>query len=245
MADVRNIVSLIHAIRKKHQLKVRQPLLRALIPAKTEHMRHAIDHLKGLIAHETNLKNIEVISTDSDLIQKTAKLNFKNAGRKLGALVNTIATQVKELDAVQLLTLEAAGEISLTAEGKHFVLTLEDIDLATKDVPGWIISTDGDLTVALDLTLTDDLVQEGMARELVNRIQNLRKDSGLDVTDRVAVRLQTAEAPLFTQILASHSAYIKEEVQADVLELVAEPQEHSTEVENILLTLALTSVSKN
>jgi len=245
MGDVRSIVSLIHAVRKKHQLKVRMPLLRALIPTDTENMRHAIDHLKGLIAHETNIKEIEVISSDSDLIKKTAKLNFKVAGKKLGPQVNAAANLVKALSPEQIRQFEKDGELSVTLEGITYTLTQEDIDLATQDVPGWIISTDGALTVALDLSQTDELIHEGMARELVNRIQNLRKDSGLDVTDRVEIRLQAEDVSLFTSILLAHGVYIKEEVQADVLELVTEPQPYATEVENNMLTLALNPIGIN
>lgn len=243
MADVRSIVSLIHAVRKKHQLKVRMPLLRALIPTDTEHMRHAIDHLKGLIAIETNIKDIQVIGADSDLIKKTAKLNFKLAGKKLGPKVNAVANLVKELTPEQIRQFEHDAAYTFHVEGQSYTLTSEEIELTTQDVPGWIISTDGELTVALDLTLTEDLVQEGMARELVNRIQNLRKDSGLEVTDRVEIRLQAEDAALFNTILANHGGYIKDEVQADTLELVSEPQPYSTEVENVQLTLAVSRIS--
>ncbi len=242
MDDVRRLVSLIHSVRKKHQLKVRMPLLRALIPTDTEHMRQAIDHLKGLIAIETNVKAIEVIGADSDLIQKTAKLNFKTAGKKLGPKVNAVAQRIKQMTSEEIRSAEREAEFSLVVDGQTFTLTSEDIELTTQDVPGWIISSDGELTIALDLTLNDELIQEGMARELVNRIQNMRKEAGLSVTDRIALQIHAENQPLFRRVLEQHAGYIQDEVQANGIAWANAPLSLTTEVEGHSLTLELDRV---
>jgi isoleucyl-tRNA synthetase len=150
-----------------------------------------------------------------DALSKTIKPNFRVLGKKVGKQMKAAAAIINQLDADAISALESAGTFTIDLEGTPFELTREDVDIAAQDIPGWSIASDGALTVALDLTLTPALEMEGLARELVNRIQNLRKDAGLEVTDRIAIEL--SENDKVTAALAAHNDYISSEVLADVI----------------------------
>jgi len=187
MDYAQRISSLVLSIRKKEKIRVRQPLQRILLPVLDDQFRTHVEQVKDLILSEVNVKAIEYLTDTSGILKKKAKPNFKVLGKKLGKHMKAASAAITELGPAEIATLEKSNQYSLSIDGDTFDLTLEDIEIVTEDIPGWQIATDDDLVVALDVTLNDDLIAEGYARDLVNRIQNLRKDKGFNVTDRISV----------------------------------------------------------
>jgi isoleucyl-tRNA synthetase len=185
-------VQLGRACRNAANLKVRQPLAKIVIPVHDDNFRQQLDRVKHLICSELNIKDVEFLAADNSLLVKRIKPNFKTLGPRYGKIMKAIAATVTAFSQQQINALEAAGRCDLTVEGQPVELLISDVEIATQDIPGWVVANEGSLTVALDITLTQDLVDEGIARELVNRIQNIRKD-GFDVTDRIVVSLQHGE----------------------------------------------------
>ena len=222
MELAQRISSLTHSLRKKSVLKVRQPLQRILVPVLNDSTKEQVGKVEDLICAEVNVKHVEFLDDTSGVLVKSVKPNFKVLGKKYGPKMKAVADRIQrmteaEIDAIQQ---QLAG-IPVEIEGVGPVQLLpEDVEIRTDDLPGWLVATDGPLTVALDVTLTDELRQEGLARELVNRLQNLRKDSGLDVQDRISVAL-AADAPAeLRAAVAAFGDYIREEVQAQSLDFV-------------------------
>ena len=220
MELAQRISSLTHSLRKKSVLKVRQPLQRILVPVLNETTKEQFGKVEDLICAEVNVKHVEFLDDTSGVLVKSVKPNFKVLGKKYGPKMKAVADRIQrmtegEIDAIQK---QPAG-IPVEIEGVGPVQILpEDVEIRTDDLPGWLVATDGPLTVALDVTLTDELRQEGLARELVNRLQNLRKDSGLDVQDRIRVAL-AAEVPAeLRAAVVAFGDYIREEVQATSLD---------------------------
>lgn len=186
--------SLVLALRKKVNIKVRQPLSKMIIPVLSEQIREHLAAVQGLILSEVNVKELEFISDTTGIITKKIKPNFKTLGKKYGAQMKSIAAAFATLDQATIAAIEAsAEEYTLALESGNVVLAKEDYTITSEDMPGWLVASEGALTVALDITLTDALIQEGTARELINRIQNIRKDSGFDVTDKVRVEIYPGE----------------------------------------------------
>ncbi len=210
--------SLILSIRKKVNIKVRQPLQKALIPVVTISMRQQLEKVEDLIKSEVNVKEIEYLDADNQFIRKKIKPNFIALGKKLGPKMKAVSLVLSAFGQEQIRALEASGEIVLDIEGEPLTIKKEEVEIQSEDVPGWMVATKNALTVALDVTLTDDLEQEGNARELVNRIQRVRKDSGLEVTDRILVKLTKHEK--LVNAISQYNDYICAEILADKLELV-------------------------
>ncbi len=187
MERAERIVELVRAIRMKANLKVRQPLRRIIIPIAAEDERQEILQMQEIICDEINVKRIEFVTDDSGIVKKRAKANFKSIGPKFGKSVKQIAERIKEMDGAEIAELERNGWYELPANGATYRIGTEDVEIVREDIEGWLVESDGKLTVALDTELTDELIDEGLAREFVNRIQNMRKDAGLDVTDRIAI----------------------------------------------------------
>ena len=192
MQLAQKICSMGLSLRKKSNLRVRQPLAKIVIPVHDDNFRQQLDRVKHLICSELNIKDVEFLAADNSLLVKRIKPNFKTLGPRYGKIMKAIAATVTAFSQQQINALEAAGRCDLTVEGQPVELLISDVEIATQDIPGWVVANEGNLTVALDITLTQDLVDEGIARELVNRIQNIRKD-GFDVTDRIVVSLQHGE----------------------------------------------------
>ncbi|TDN40017.1 isoleucine--tRNA ligase [Hymenobacter sp. UV11] len=222
MELAQRISSLTHSLRKKSVLKVRQPLQRILVPVLNDSTKEQVGKVEDLICAEVNVKHVEFLDDTSGVLVKSVKPNFKRLGQVYGARLKAVGARIQTLSPNELSQLEKQGELAVEVEGETLTLHLDEVEIRTQDLPGWLVATDGPLTVALDVTLTDELRQEGLARELVNRLQNLRKDSGLDVQDRISVHLAASAPAELQAAVAAFGEYIREEVQALRLDFVPE-----------------------
>ncbi|SDE18457.1 isoleucine--tRNA ligase [Riemerella columbipharyngis] len=222
------ITSMVFSLRKKENLKVRQPLQKVMIPILDKKIESQILDIADLIKQEVNVKEIELINADEakDLIVKQVKPNFKALGPKLGKDMKMVGSAIQNLSAEAIAQLENEGKISV--EG--YEIGIEDVEISAKDIPGWTIASEGKITVALDLTLTDELRAEGVAREFINRIQNLRKESDFELTDKIKIQL-TKNCPYLTAILNNEN-YISSEVLSSKIETVENlAQAHEIEID--------------
>jgi isoleucyl-tRNA synthetase len=217
MDYAQRICSLALSIRKKEKLRVRLPLQKLLLPVLDASFIAEVDGVKDLILAEINVKDIEYVTDASGLLKKSAKANFKTLGGKLGKDMKDAAAFIAAMNNEDISALEKSGALAVTFNGNAYTLTPEDLLLSTEDLPGWKTASDGPLTVALDVTLTPELLAEGTARDLVNRIQNLRKEQDFNVTDRVIVTLE--RHPALLDAVEKFHDYIKSEVLATDLVL--------------------------
>ena len=215
----RLIVSLGLSLRKKEQIKVRQPLQKLMIPVKNEAERLQVNSIANQIKTEINVKEIELLDDASAILVKEIKPNFKNLGPRFGKEMRFVAEAIKNLNDTQISTLEKQGQLEVVVNEKNIILGGSDVEISTKDIEGWLIASGNGTTVALDSTLNQVLIEEGIARELVNRIQNLRKDAGLEVTDKIAVEIQQHEE--LEKAVSNNKGYIMEETLSDELKFVA------------------------
>ncbi|MGU9938384.1 isoleucine--tRNA ligase [Empedobacter brevis] len=235
--------SMILSLRKLSDNKVRQPLQKVMIPVLNDTMKANLDAVSELLKQEVNVKEIQLLTNEeaSNLLVKSIKPNFKTLGPKFGKEMKAISAATAELTNEQIVKLEQSGQIDLLIDNKTLTLDLEDFEIATKDIPGWTVASNSTLTVALDLQLTDELIHEGVARELVNRIQNLRKETGLEVTDKIILNLKNDES--IVNAVEQNKDYICSETLAEDLVLQGEVA-NGTEVEiNGLMTqIAITKL---
>jgi len=189
MSKARTIASLALSLRKKEQIKVRQPLQKIMIPVRNQAEKEAIKAVEGLILSEINVKQLELLDDASDILVKEVKPNFKTLGPRFGKNMRFVVSAIQNLDDKQLKSLEAQETIEVNIEGENVTLTDADVDIRSKDIEGWLVANGNGITVALDIKLNEKLIEEGIARELINRIQNLRKDVGLEVTDKIILYL--------------------------------------------------------
>ena len=225
MDYAQRISSLAFALRKKEDLRVRQPLQKIMLPVLDKSFQEQVDQVKTLIASEVNVKDIEYLDDTSGVLKKRIKPNFKTLGRRLGKDMKAAAQQIGSMSQEDIANIEQTGKYTLEANGNTYELGLADFDIAAEDIPGLLVANDGKLTVALDISLTPELEAEGMARDIVNRIQNIRKDSGFEVTDKIKVTLE--EAGTIASAVAQFGDYIKAETLTADLQLantVAEGQ---------------------
>ncbi len=218
MDYAQRISSLILSLRKRENIRVRQPLQKILLPILDEKFIGHVEQVKELILAEVNIKEIEYITDTAGVIHKKIKPNFKTLGKRLGKHMKDASQIITSLSQEGINDIESSGHYLLEVEGESFDLNLEDFEITAEDVPGLLVATDNDLTVALDITLTDALVAEGTARELVNRIQNIRKNSDFNVTDRISIKLE--KHALVIPAVHGFGEYIKNETLANSLELV-------------------------
>jgi isoleucyl-tRNA synthetase len=220
------ITSLILRIRKLENIKVRQPLGKALIPALDNHFAENLAKVTEVIKREVNVKTLEIIEKDSDLIKRSAKPNFKVLGPKVGKHMRGVKDFVTSLNGDEIAALENGETLTYTSEDVAIDITLDDIEIHTAEIPGWQVMTDGRFTVALDLTITDELKNEGIARELVNKIQNLRKEKDFEVTDKIEVKL--VKDPYITAAVEGFKEYICGEILAKTLDFADNLQDSDT-----------------
>ncbi|MEY4903339.1 MAG: hypothetical protein RLZZ292_1154 [Bacteroidota bacterium] len=238
MDYAQRISSLILSLRKGQSIRVRQPLSKVMLPVVDEHFITQIEGVKDLILAETNIKSIEFITDTSNVVKKRAKANFKakdeaglTLGARLGKDMKTVASAIEQLSNEDIITVEKSNRYSTSVGEKVYTLAASDFDIISEDIPGWLVANDGALIVALDITLNDELVAEGVARELVNRIQNLRKDKGFDITDKINVVIENHEfvaraATDFKDFIASEvlaeSLVLADNVEGDTVEMTEE-----------------------
>ncbi len=218
MQLAQKVCSMVLGLRKKSNLRVRQPLQKIVIPVRDESMKAQIEKVQHLICSELNVKEVEFLAADNDLLVKKIKPNFKTLGPRYGKVMKALGNAIVAFSQQQINALEASGACTVEVEGQPCEVLLSDVEIATQDIPGWVVANDGSLTVALDIQLTPELVDEGVARELVNRIQNIRKE-GFEVTDRIVVELQSGE---WDSAVERHRDYICTETLCTSLTLVPE-----------------------
>ncbi|MFR9566889.1 MAG: DUF5915 domain-containing protein, partial [Rikenellaceae bacterium] len=209
MALAQRVSSMVLALRRKVNIKVRQPLTKILIPVLDADTAKHIEAVKSLILGEVNIKEIELLEKTAGVITKRIKPNFKTLGPKYGKYMKQIAAMAATFDQDRIAEIEASEQITLDMGAEQIVVTPADFEITSEDMPGWLVASEGKLTVALDITLTEELKAEGVARELVNRIQNIRKESGFEVVDKVRVEIESREA--VAQSLAIYSDYVAQQ----------------------------------
>ena len=238
MAVAQKVSSMVLSLRKKESIKVRQPLQKIMVPILDDKFKRQLEEVEDLILSETNVKELEYLTDITGVLVKSIKPNFKILGPKYGKIMKQIAAVVNQFGADEITELESNGSKNLTIEGQDVVLELTDVEISTEDVPGWLVQSEGGITVALDIVLSDDLKEEGMAREFVNRIQNLRKESGLEVTDKIHIRILKHNE--INQAINNNKNYICSETLAGQLDLVEELEENegvSVDLENDVTTV--------
>lgn len=218
MDAAQRLSSMILSIRKKVNIRVRQPLQKVLVPVLNEEVKSNIDKIKDLVLFETNVKQMEFVGADSGIIVKKIKPDFKALGPQLGKHMKAAAELLTSLKSDEIAQFEQQGQWNLTIDGADFTIDIKNVEVATQDVPGWQMASDGVYTVALDITLNEHLVSEGLAREFVNKIQNIRKEQGFEVTDRISVFVKKQsgiESPI-----QAHQKYICDETLTQQLKLI-------------------------
>lgn len=219
MDYAQRISSLVLSLRKKDNIRVRQPLNKILIPTLSDDFTQQVLLVEDLIKAEVNVKTIELLDDTSGVIKKKAKPNFKTLGKKLGKHMKTASQMITDLSQADIAIIEKSNQYTLTIDGEDFELTNEDFEIVSEDIPGWQVANDRDITVALDTTITDDLFNEGLAREIVNRIQNIRKNSDFEVIDKINVVIEENDA--IVAALKDHKDYIAGEVLASSIEIAS------------------------
>jgi isoleucyl-tRNA synthetase len=231
--------SLILSLRKKVNIKVRQPLQKVLIPVQNAAMQAQLEKVEDLIKAEVNVKQINYLSGNEGFIKKKIKPNYVALGKRLGSKMKAVSSALGNFSQEDITKLEKDGHITLFIDKEPLILAINDVDIMSEDIPGWVVANKNALTVALDVTVTPELAQEGYAREFVNRIQKIRKDNGYDLTDRILVKV--ADVPALKDSLTVFNEYICTEILADSIEMVKEPA-NGTEIEvnDILLKVFVT-----
>ena len=215
MMKAQTVSSLVLSLRKKEMIKVRQPLQKVMIPILDENQRAEIEAVSDLIKAEVNVKEIELLDDASGVLVKQIKPNFKALGPRFGKDMGLISSEIQKFSQEQISEIDSKGELTLVISGKSITLTSEDVEISSQDIPGWLVANANGITVALDITISPELKQEGIARELVNRIQNIRKDSGFDVTDKIKVQLQRSGE--LEEAIKNNEDYIKSETLTENL----------------------------
>ena len=228
MALAQQSTSMVLALRKKVNIKVRQPLAKIIIPVLDSRIQEQLEKVKDLVLNEINVKEIEFITNTEGLITKKIKPNFKTLGKKYGKMMKDIAAAFAQFTQSDISAIEASGNYSFTLAGSEVVLESADYEITSEDMPGWLVASEGKLTVAMDITITDSLKKEGLARELINRIQNLRKDKDFEITDRIEVTIEKRDD--VADALSEFDKYVCEQTLSEKITLV-ESLESADEVE--------------
>jgi isoleucyl-tRNA synthetase len=218
MALAQEASSMILALRRKEKLKVRQPLAKIMVPALTDHFRAQFDAVKNIILSEVNVKEVEYLTDAAGIIKKRIKPNFKTLGPKYGKIMKQISAAVAGFGQADISKIEKEGSYSLVIDGQEVLIAREDVEIQTEDIPGWLVASEGDLTIALDIHVTEELKQEGIAREFINKIQNIRKESDFEVTDRIRLKIQKHD--FFNLAVENFKDYISNQTLAEELVLV-------------------------
>ena len=228
MMKAQTVSSLVLSLRKKEMIKVRQPLQKVMIPVLDNNQRAEIEAVSDLIKAEVNVKEVELLDDASGVLVKQIKPNFKTLGPRFGKDMGLISKEIQNFGQEQIATIEREGELIMEIAGKSITLSQDDVEISSQDIPGWLVANSNGITVALDITISDELRKEGIARELINRIQNIRKDSGFEVTDKITVKMDK-NSQVEEAVLANES-YIKSETLTENL-IFVENLENGIEIE--------------
>lgn len=228
MMKAQTVSSLVLSLRKKEMIKVRQPLQRVMIPVLDDNQRAEIEAVSDLIKAEVNVKEVELLDDASGVLVKQIKPNFKTLGPRFGKDMGLISKEIQNFEQEQIAKLERDGELVMDIAGKSITLSQDDVEISSQDIPGWLVANSNGITVALDITISDELRKEGIARELINRIQNIRKDSGFEVTDKITVKME--KNPQVEEAVLANDSYIKSETLTESL-IFVENLENGTEIE--------------
>jgi isoleucyl-tRNA synthetase len=237
MELAQKISSMVLGLRRKVNTRVRQPLSKILLPVLDNGFQNKVEAVKNLVLSEINVKEIEFISDTSDILVKKIKPNFKTLGPKFGKLMKAISEEISRLSQKDIVKFEQEGNFNLQLEGQSINLQPDDVEIISEDIPGWLVANEGSLTVALDINITEDLREEGFAREFINRIQNLRKESGFEVTDKIDVQIMAHES--FNKAIEKHAAYIGSQTLAKSVKLVHSLDEktaHKVDIDEEIVT---------
>ncbi|MDP2889409.1 MAG: DUF5915 domain-containing protein, partial [Bacteroidota bacterium] len=240
MAIAQKASSMILSLRRKEKLKVRQPLAKIMVPVLSKDFQEKFDAVKNIILSEVNVKEVEYLTDAAGIISKKIKANFKTLGPKYGKLMKQISGEIAGFSQEDISLLEKSGSRDLSINGEPIVLSLEDVEIQTEDVPGWLVASEGGLTIALDINLTEELKQEGIAREFINKIQNIRKDSDFEVTDRIVLKIQKNEK--FNLAVENFRDYISNQTLANELvlvDLINQSSSHTVEIDTDLEAVVL------
>ena len=217
MKAAQDITSMVLSLRRKKNLKVRQPLTTIMIPVLDDKQKTEVEAMSALILNEVNVKGIKFVSNEDGVLVKRVKPDFKKLGPKYGKIMKALAAQVAGMSQKDIIELEKNGQFAFNVDGTDAIVELADVEVISEDIPGWLVANEGSLTVALDITVTEELKREGVARELVNRIQNIRKDKDFNITDRIAVKVSSNENT--DAAVLEYKEYISKQVLADSIEI--------------------------
>lgn len=239
MQMAQSISSMVLALRRKVNIKVRQPLQCLMVPVLDDHQKNALEAVKGLVLNEVNVKEMRFVDNTEGILVKKIKPDFKKLGPRYGKIMKVLAATIQQMSQEEINAFEKAGTYTLQVNGEAAVIERADVEIISEDIPGWLVANEGRLTVALDITVTDDLKKEGLARELVNRIQNIRKSNGFDITDKVNIRI--ASTPDSDAAIQAYKEYISNQVLANSIEITSDPIENATslDLEEFTLDIAV------
>lgn len=239
MQMAQSISSMVLALRRKVNIKVRQPLQCLMVPVLDDHQKNALEAVKGLVLNEVNVKEMRFVDNTEGILVKKIKPDFKKLGPRYGKIMKALAATIQQMSQEEINAFEKAGTYTLQVNGEAAVIERADVEIISEDIPGWLVANEGRLTVALDITVTDDLKKEGLARELVNRIQNIRKSNGFDITDKVNIRI--ASTPDSDAAIQAYKEYISNQVLANSIEITSDPIENATslDLEEFTLDIAV------
>ena len=240
MQIAQDITSMVLALRRKVNIKVRQPLTMLLVPVLDDRQRQDIESVKTLILNEVNVKELKFADNAAGILVKRVKPDFKKLGPRYGKIMKQLADAITRMEQADILRFEKEGSFTFTIEAQQAVVELADVDIISEDIPGWLVANEGRLTVALDITVTEELKREGIARELVNRIQNIRKSSGFDITDKIYVRI--ARQAEINDAVETFGDYIARQVLADSIVLCDSLEAESTELDFETFTVRLSVI---
>lgn len=240
MSIAQDISSMVLALRRKVNIKVRQPLTQIMVPVLDYSQKEAIEAVRDLILNEVNVKELKYVDNAAGILVKKVKPDFKKLGPRYGKIMKQLAQVVQEMSQETIAELEKTGKYSFDIDGQQAEIVLDDVEIISEDIPGWLVANEGKLTVALDITITDELRKEGIARELVNRIQNLRKSNGFDITDRISVVISNNDQ--IKDAVLEYNDYIAAQILADKISLSDKVEGTEIDMDDYVLII---SVQKN
>jgi isoleucyl-tRNA synthetase len=218
MQTAQDISSMVLSLRRKVNIKVRQPLQSIMIPAVDAIQKETIESVKDLILNEVNVKSLNFVEKASDILIKKVKPDFKKLGPRYGKDMKQLTVFFQSMTMQEIAQFEASGSFTFDIEGQERVIELSDVEIISEDIPGWLVANEGRMTIALDITVTDELKKEGLARELVNRIQNLRKSSGFEITDKICLTISSSKE--MNESIQEHKKYISNQVLANSIDII-------------------------